>query len=285
MCSVRFLCFLGCAALVAAGSGHAQSAAAGNSSAPSGWSSSQAGTVELASSFTPANPAALPSAPSAAGSGAAGQDNGGYSGWHRSGLAHRLTWEVGGGFNAPAGDKTYITWGGQFQVGGGVNFNRYLAMMVEYQFLDSKIPGAIIAESGAQGGHYHIWSFTLDPVIDLAPKASNDVYITGGGGFYRKVTDFTEVLPTEYCDFYGCGIVGQSQTVGSFSSNQGGVNFGAGYQHRLGGMYGQSRTRLFAEARYLYVMSPAVNGSANGLGVTAIAADTKVIPVSVGLRW
>ncbi len=48
--------------------------------------------------------------------------------------------------------------------------------------------------------------------------------------------------------------------VGHFSSNQGGINFGAGFQHRLGGMYGDGNTKLFAEARYVDVFSPAVSG-------------------------
>ncbi len=274
--SLSHMSILGCAAIFAATLAGAQSTA---SPASTGWSSSQAGLTEIAEAAAPA----LPSAPESAGQ---QQEGTTYSGWHARDLRHRLTWEASGGFNAPAGDKTYITWGGQFTVGGGINFNRYLAMMIEYQFLDDKIPGAVVAESGADGGHYHIWSFTMDPVVDLTPRSSNDIYVTGGGGFYRKVTDFTDVVPAEYCDFYyGCGIVGENQTVGSFSSNQGGVNIGAGYARRIGGMYGENHGKLFVEARYLHLFSPAVYGSANGLGVTAIGQDTKLIPVSFGYRW
>ncbi len=62
------------------------------------------------------------------------------------------------------------------------------------------------------------------------------MYVTGGGGFYRKVTSFTDVEPTEYCQFYYCGVGYTPQVVGHFSSNQGGFNIGGGYQHRMGGL-------------------------------------------------
>lgn len=284
--SMKHVSVLGCAALFAAALANAQSVAnlSADSTSNSGWSSSQ--SMQLAEGSVPASPAsassaALPAAPQPA----AQDDNGNYSGWHPHDLMHRLTLEAGGGFNAPAGDKQYITWGGQFLIGGGININHHLAAMIEYQFIDDKIPGAIIAEAGAQGGHDHIWSFTIDPEYDLFPKASNDVYLVGGGGFYRKVTDFTDVEPQEFCQFYYCGIGYAPQTVGHFSSNQGGFNIGGGYQHRFGGMYGMSRTRLFAEVRYLDVLSPAVTTSPNGLGTTSVGADTKVIPVTVGVRW
>ncbi|HEY1766347.1 MAG TPA: outer membrane beta-barrel protein [Terracidiphilus sp.] len=238
----------------------------------------------MMAALEPGSPAAIPSAPTPAAASAAGQDNSTYTGWKGHSVVQRLTFEAGGGANAPAGDKSYITWGGQFTVGGGVNFSKRVALLAEYQFIDDKLPGRIIAEAGAQGGHVHLWSLTLDPVISLFPKSSNDVYVTGGYGFYRKVTSFTDVAPTEYCYFY-CGVAYVNEVVGHFSSNQGGFNIGGGYQHRLGGMYGDSKMRLFAEARYVEAFSPAVIAYPNGLAQTTVAADTKVIPVSVGVRW
>ncbi len=282
---MRRASFCAAALLLAAGVSSAQSTSSQDDSA-AGYSSSQSGMSQFA------DLAALPEAPTpalASGSGASGSgqygNGGGYGGGSKKGLLHNLAFEVGGGANAPAGDKSYITWGGQFTVGGGVNFSKHLAALVEYQFLDDKIPGKIIAEAGAQGGHAHIWSFTVDPVVDLFPKSANDVYVTGGGGFYRKVTSFTDVEPTEYCEFYYCGTAYTPQVVGHFSSNQGGFNVGGGYQHRIGGAYGDSNTALFAEVRYVDVLTPAVTTEPNGLGATSVAAGTKVLPISVGVRW
>ncbi|HUV68730.1 MAG TPA: hypothetical protein VMW15_03655 [Terracidiphilus sp.] len=273
--------FLGSAALLAAGLAAAQSSPSLSQSGSAGYSSSNdSNSILLAKSVAPESLAALPSAPTPAASSAAGQEG---HGW-RSSLASKYALEIGGGLSAPT-DKKYLTWGGQFTLGGGYNFNKRFALLAEYQFMDNKLPGALIAETGATGGHAHIWSLTLDPVVSLFPKSSNDVYLTGGGGFYRKVTSFTDVQPTYFCQFYYCGVGYAPQVVGHFSSNQGGFNIGGGYQRRMGGMYQDSKMKLFAEVRYVDVRTPAITTQPNGLGTTSVAAGTKVIPISVGIRW
>ena len=279
---LRRVSFLGSAAILAAGLASAQSSPAPSPTSSAGFSSSNdPDSVQLAESVAPAEMAALPSAPRPAAS-AAGQEYGSH-GWKQS-IASKLAMEIGGGVDAPT-DKTYITWGEQFTVGGGINFSKRLALLAEYQFIDDKLPGAIIAETGANGGHAHIWSLSLDPVISLFPKSSNDFYVTGGGGFYRKVTSFTNPQEAEYCNYYYCGITTVNAVVGHFSSNQGGYNIGGGYQHRMGGMYQDSKMKLFVEARYLDVLTPAVTTQPNGLGTTTVGAGTKLVPVSVGVRW
>ena len=276
----RRISVLAATAMLAAGVAKAQSTSSNDTSNSSpSYSSSQSGLTqtEMAEFALPEAP--TPSASTSSGGAGASQYGGG-SGKH--GLFHSWAFEAGGGFNAPI--SNFITYGGQFTTGAGLKFNKYLSTLIEYQFLDSKLPGYLIAEAGANGGYAHIWSLTIDPMLDLMPKASNDAYITGGGGFYRKVTSFTDPEETEYC-YYFCEIGTTNAVVGHFSSNQGGINIGAGFQHRIGSMYGDSNTKLFVEARYLDVFSPAVMGSANGLGVTSVAANTKIIPVSVGVRF
>ena len=281
------ICTFGCTALLAATMAHAQSADTNSTSDSAAWSSSQAGSLEVAAAAAPAS-ASLPSAPSASSSAAAQSDTNTYSGWRGRDIKNRLTWEAGGGFNAPAGDSASITWGGQFQVGGGVNINRYLAMLVEYQFLDDKLTRRADCRNGRNRRlRPHLVSYPRASARPV-PKSSNDIYVTGGGGFYRKVTSFTDPQEVDYCDYYYgyCGITTENAVVGHFSSNQGGFNVGVGFQHRIGGLYGDSHTKIFAEARYLDVLSPAVVGiTPSGLGVTTVGADTKVIPVSVGVRF
>jgi hypothetical protein len=198
----------------------------------------------------------------------------------------RLTFEAGGGFNAPSTDSSpYITWGGNLTVGAGYRFNSYLSLMTEYQFINDKLPGAIIAEAGSDGGNAHIWSFTMAPVLDLFPKSTNSVYVTGGGGFYRKVTNFTDLNLGYYCDYFYCYPGVTSQVVGHFSSNQGGWNGGIGFTHKLGSRFSDSKMKLFAEARFLRVLSPTVYTQPNGLGATYVDANTDLIPVTLGVRW
>ena len=270
------------AVFLAAGAASAQSLPSHDSSStPSFNESSSSAALPLAEDAS-GEGAALPAAPGASAAGA-GQERGGYRSHN---LFSHLTYEAGGGANGPTNDSSpYITWGGNFTVGAGYRFNPYLSMMAEYQFIDDKLPGAIIAETGSDGGHAHIWSLTLDPVVDLLPKSTNSVYVTGGGGFYRKVTSFTDPQQTYYCDYFYCypGVV--NAVVGHFSSNQGGWSIGGGFTHRLGGMYGDGKAKLFAEVRYLDVLTPAVTTSANGLPVTSVGADTKVIPITLGVRF
>lgn len=187
----------------------------------------------------------------------------------------KLALEFGGGFNAPVGNDTpYITWGGNFTIGGGIHFNNYLAVLGEYQFMDNKLPGALIASTGFPGdsGNSYINSLTISPVIDFSPKSVNSLYATGGFGWYHKSTEFSEQA---CCDFYGYPV---SITDYQFSSNQWGGNIGLGFTHKIGGRFGDSRTKLFAEVRYLYLHTPPITQT-NGLGTTGL------IPVTFGIRW
>ena len=186
-----------------------------------------------------------------------------------------MTFEAGGGFNAPTSDSSpYITWGGNLTVGAGYRINPRVSILTEYQFIDDKLPGALIAETGASGGDAHVWSFTLAPVVDLAPKRTNDVYVTGGGGFYRKVTSFTDPEEVEEC-YYFCEIGTENVVVSHFSSNQGGLNMGVGITHKLGS---DGNLRAFAEARYVWIDTPQI-GTQDGLG------RTELLPVTIGVRF
>lgn len=219
-----------------------------------------------------------PAAPSPA-AGAGEQSDRSY-GYHDHSWSSHLTFEGGGGANAPIGnDQPFITWGGNFTVGGGYRFNRHLSGLIEYQFLDNKIPGALASAAGSQGGHVHIWSLTADPVFDLFPSKKYDAYVTGGGGFYRKVTTFTDVEEVEEC-YYFCIVGDENVTVGHFSSNQGGANLGFGITRRLGSADtgGDGRLKAFAEVRYLWLDTPKyVQGTEVG--------TTELLPITIGLRW
>jgi hypothetical protein len=267
----RRISLLGVAAILSVAAASAQSSLSPSISSPSLLAANESTSI----AFQPAaedslgGASALPS-PAAGGSGEGAGHEG--HGWKYK-ASHDFAIDLGGGFNAPIGNDTpYITWGGNFTVGGGLHFSKYLSLLAEYQMIDDKLPGALVAAGGGTGGNAHIWSFTLDPVLDLFPKRTNSVYVTGGGGFYRKLTSFTV---QECCDFYGYPV---NIVTNHFSSNQGGLNFGGGITHRLGGVYGDGTMKLFAEARYLYLKTPSITET-NGLGTT------ELIPVTFGLRW
>jgi hypothetical protein len=127
-----------------------------------------------------------------------------------------------------------------------------------------------MAIEGATLANTRFVSITLNPVVDLFPRRATSIYLTGGGGFYHKVTNFTSSMDTD---------TGASPGLSdTFSSNQGGANLGIGITRRLFGVKSADRSSIFAEARYLFVNTPPTSAT-NGLGTS------ELIPVSIGLRW
>jgi hypothetical protein len=267
---IRSFSVVGAAMLLAAGIANAQTLSqpasifdAPQSATESSSSSSSQSYQFLADDL---NAAAAPE-PSGAGGGQYDNHGGGH------GRFSHWAFEAGAGFNAPVGnDQPYITWGGNFTVGAGLHLSRRFTVLGEYQFIDDKLPGAFVAAGGGTGGNAHINSLTVDPVIDLFPKAKNSAYLTGGFGWYHKSTNFTV---QECCDFYGYPV---TLTANSFTSDQWGGSIGLGITHRLGGFYGDGQTQIFAEARYLFINTPPISQT-NGLGTTGL------IPVTLGLRF
>ncbi|MBV8114337.1 MAG: outer membrane beta-barrel protein [Silvibacterium sp.] len=198
----------------------------------------------------------------------------------------RIALEFGAGFTAPVGNTAHgwETYGYNLKGGAGWNFNRHLGMLLEYQWNRDKIPGSTLTQlaisSGSPtplGGNVNTWSFTLDPIIYLPVTHRTGAYITGGGGFYRKVTNFTAPALGFICYYY-CYPGYFPQTVAHSSSNQGGMNIGAGFYWKPMGE--ESNMKFFAEVRYTWVDSPTSSPSdPYGSGTSSL------IPVTFGVRF
>ncbi len=300
---LRRVSLLGAAIFLAASMASAQSNPVPASTTVNSFSpATESSSLQAMAALDP-DAAALPAAPAPSGGAgaAAGQEYGG-GGWKHY-IGSRLAFEAGAGFNAPLGNDTnqygvvsgtsssgaavpeglpVITFGGNFNLGAGLRFNKRVSALLEYQFMDDKLPGALIsAVNSATGdsddisaGNTHINSITGSPVVDLFPKKSNGVYLVGGFGYYHKSTNFQ--APEEAISYYGEYY--ENVTVSSFTSNQWGGNAGFGLYHRVGGMYGDSHTQIFAEARYTFIHTPPPSQN-NGLGTT------EVIPVTFGVRF
>src|SRR5277367_1701616 len=146
---------------------------------------------------------------------------------------------AGAGFTAPIGNTTHggvnypnsigETYGYNIKAGAGWNFTKRLGVLLEYNFNRDKIPGSTLTELAIQsglntplGGNVNTWSFTIDPIFYLPITNKMGGYVTGGGGFYRKVTNFT--APELEDDFFF--EVQVPTTIAHSSSNQGGLNIG-----------------------------------------------------------
>lgn len=192
-----------------------------------------------------------------------------------------LAFEAGGGFTAPIGNDTssstrlgWDAWGYNISLGGGWNFSKYLGALIEYQFNRNPIPQSTLNFIGVPSGNINTWSLTLDPIIYLPVTHSMGAYVTGGGGFYRKVTNFSAPAPVSQCNYFGCYYGYANQTIGHFSSNQGGMNIGLGGYWKAFGP--DSNAKLYAEARYVWVDSPR---PPSGEGTEGL------IPVTFGIRF
>lgn len=188
---------------------------------------------------------------------------------------NRFTFELGGGFTEPVQrtDGRAQT-GFNVNLGAGVNLAPSFGILAEFGFNDLDLSNRVLAAAGVPAGTGRIYSVTLNPIIRLNPHGRFDVYVTGGGGFYRRTVEFTQptvATVTAFDPFYGAIFpvaVPADTVLGSFSQNKGGLDVGAGFSVRV---RGDSNVKLFAEARYHYIFTTPVR--------------TTILPVTFGLRW
>jgi hypothetical protein len=213
--------------------------------------------------------------------------------------------EAGAGFTIPIGNDTNFSqtavnsgilapsesFGYNINAGAGWNFTKHVGALIEFSFQHMGMPGDYLSAettycndnggscSSGLGGNINTWDLSIDPIFYLPFSHKSGAYITGGGGFYRKVTNFTE--PVESCELsiYGEICEQAPETVEHFSSNQGGVNFGVGLYRKLMGE--DSNAKFFAEVRYVWVNSPTANASNAYQG----AGTEGLLPISFGIRF
>lgn len=186
-----------------------------------------------------------------------------------------LSFSIGGGPTVPAKHT-----GGRFDTGYnitaglGIHPIRAAGVMAEFGYYSMGVNSSALSQIGVPGGRGRMYSVTLNPMVHLIPRGKFDVYLIGGGGFYRRTIEFTEPsseIATGFDPFYGIFFpveVPTTRILGSFSQNKGGLNAGAGVAIRLGA---DSRSTFFAESRYHYVYTTPVR--------------TSILPVTLGFRW
>ncbi len=251
-----------------------------------------------ASLTTDALPGAAPAGPVANASPQYGGHNNNYPSYNNySSTWSHIAVDLGAGFTAPIGSDTSYNsalinselspsegWGYNINVGGGWNFSKRIGVLLEYQFNREGMAGDYLnalnaansSSGGDIGGNINTWSFTLDPVFYLPYSQGSGFFVTGGGGFYRKVTNFTEPECEE--DIY-YGYICESATAYHFSSNQGGFNAGFGWYHKVFGP--DSNGKFYAEVRYVWVNSPQPDSSNYYQG----SGTEGLIPVTFGVRF
>jgi len=219
---------------------------------------------------------------------------------------------VGGGFTLPVGGShNYLSTSWDLQAGAGRNFNKTFGVNVQFDWdnfgfqtatLNKQLAiyNALIIAYNQQnpsnqvpllpqlGGTSHIWSFTLDPIMNFYTSDTWGAYVTGGGGFYHKTANFTIPTIGVYCDLFACYQVQVNQSYDKYTSNAFGVNAGFGLTYKFSRFAGE---RFYVEGRYVYTFNSARQfsfGDANGNGFNVFpqnSAKTGFIPVTFGIRF
>ncbi len=183
---------------------------------------------------------------------------------------------VGGGVGLPLGNShkyTTASWG--FQAGAGRNFNKNFGLNVQFDFDHFGLQGSNLTQQsfvedplnefglqGATDGYSHIWSLTLDPIYNIKSGEGVGAYVTGGVGFYHKITTFTTPEQITGYDYYGYPeTFVANEPFDSYTSNSPGVNGGFGLTYKFSRF---ANERFYAEVRYVVTFNSqrqGINGS------------------------
>ena len=215
----------------------------------------------------------------------------------------------GGGVGVPTQDTSnYLTTGWGLQVGGGRQFNAHFSVPIQFDYdhfgftqntLNNQVTiynSPYVFGAGAistLGGSSHVWSFSLDPTYNFYSGEGMGAYVVGGVGFYHKTANFTIPATGTYCDYYyGCYQYQANETIDKYTSNAPGFSGGFGVTYKFSKF---SNERLYAEARYVYVLNEAKAGFtvANLSSITATSTNlypansnrTSYFPIKVGIRF
>jgi Outer membrane protein beta-barrel domain len=218
----------------------------------------------------------------------------------------KYTFLVGGGFDLPVGGShNYLATSYNIQVGVARNFNKKFGVQAEFDwanfgFQTSTLNNQLDIYNALNeannfppltqlGGTSHVWSFTLNPIMNFYTSDTWGGYVIGGGGFYHKTANFTIPSIGTECDIFGnCFQFQANQTIDKYTSNAFGVNAGVGATYKFSRF---ASTRFYVEARYVYTFNSAREfsfGDTNGNGFNVFpqnSAKTGFIPVTFGVRF
>ena len=220
---------------------------------------------------------------------------------HNADGSTKIAFMAGGGMTVPTGDTAkFYTPSWTVAAGAGINFSRMFGILGEFHYDHLGLTsGSINTEYNnllsyiqQQGytaddlagfdGNAHVISLSINPVITFAdPRSRVGAYITGGGGWYRKTTNFT--LPTAQtgCNYYYCQTFYTTYNVDQYRADTFGWNGGFGLTYKLSEF---SSERLFVDARYHYLPIKDTGASVDPF-FPYNRRHSGYIPVTVGIRF
>lgn len=189
----------------------------------------------------------------------------------------KWVFNAGGGANLTDGTtKTYVRSGGGIAAGGAArNLSPYFGLRLDFQFDNLPLRASALQLAQAPSGNSHVYSFTLDPIINIPVTKVWSGYVVFGPSFYHRTgkLDSSTAIPGSGCNgfwtWWGRCYAGSLPLNGDFltaSQNEFGENLGGGVARKV-----RSNIEVYAEFRYFH-------GSHDG-------TTTDLRPITVGVRW
>ena len=189
------------------------------------------------------------------------------------------SYNVGAGANLDSGTtRTWVRQGG-FVGSAGVarNGNKYLGLRMDFTFANLPLRDSTLEVAQATGASTHVYSLTLDPIINLPVTKLWGGYFLFGPAFHHRSGSLQSdtTIPGSPCNsFWNWWGACQSSNFsiplsGSFvdsSLNEFGYNFGGGVTRKM-----PSGVEIYGEIRLMH-------GSHNGI-------TTDYRPITIGFRW
>jgi len=179
----------------------------------------------------------------------------------------------------PQGDtSTFANVGGNLEIGGGLNLFPFLGVQGEYMWNGLPLKDSVLDRITLTDAHSRLHSLTANVIVRTTGDRKLGLYFIGGGGWYRRSWNITvpEDTVAVACDpawaWLGTltcvgGIIPEEEILASGHTDGGGWNVGGGVTCVLG----EGPAKFYAEARYH-------RANHNRF-------DTRVLPITFGIRW
>jgi hypothetical protein len=187
------------------------------------------------------------------------------------------TFNVAGGANLASGTtQKYVRGGGGVAaVGVARNYSKYFGFRLDFQWDNLPLRASALQLAQAPGASSHLYSFTLDPIINIPVTKVWGAYVLFGPGYYHRSGSLnsSSAIPGSACNgfyaWWGTCFDGSLPLNGKFLSpslNELGYDLGSGITRKI-----RSHMDLYTEFRFLH-------GSRSGI-------TTDLRPITIGVRW
>jgi Outer membrane protein beta-barrel domain len=187
------------------------------------------------------------------------------------------TYNVGGGASLTSGSTSKFVrgGGGVFAAGVARNYAKYFGLRFDFQFDNLPLRTSALQSAQAPAATSHVYSFNLDPIINIPVTKTWGGYVLGGFTYlYRSgKLDSSTAIPGSGCNpfflWWGQCTNSSLPLDGDFlhaGESQFGANFGGGVTRAI-----RPNMQIYAEFRFLH-------GKRDGI-------TTDVHPITVGVRW